>query len=213
MKCCAKCNNTLSLDSFYKSKKAADGVQSWCISCKQLWQKSNKAKKILYQKKYRMVNRNLLRLKNKEYYIANRTKRLLYHKKYDKDHAEKRRASARIRRHNRTPMRKLSDAMSCGIRMALINGKFGVHWENIVSYTARQLKLRLEGLFANGMTWDNYGKWHVDHIIPISFFEYKTPMDVEFKMCWRLENLQPLWAKDNLKKGSKIPTVQMKINL
>ena len=54
------------------------------------------------------------------------------------------------------------------------------------------------------MTWGNYGKWHVDHIIPQAFFKYTSTDDVEFKYCWSLNNLQPLWAKDNIKKKDKI---------
>ena len=63
-----------------------------------------------------------------------------------------------------------------------------------------------------GMNLENYGKWHVDHIIPVSFFKFKNTDDVEFKMCWRLENLQPLWEKDNLEKIDKMILWRKKIN-
>jgi hypothetical protein len=54
------------------------------------------------------------------------------------------------------------------------------------------------------MTWKNYGKWHIDHIRPISSFKI-TGIDCEdFKKCWSLSNLQPLWAFDNLSKGTKL---------
>ncbi|KKL13648.1 hypothetical protein LCGC14_2523640, partial [marine sediment metagenome] len=45
---------------------------------------------------------------------------------------------------------------------------------------------------------------HIDHIIPIASFNYKTYNDEEFKQCCSLKNLQPLWAKDNRRKYSKI---------
>jgi len=56
------------------------------------------------------------------------------------------------------------------------------------------------------MTWDNYGRngWHIDHIIPISFFEFKSVNDTEFKYCWNLNNLQPLWESENISKGNKL---------
>ena len=54
------------------------------------------------------------------------------------------------------------------------------------------------------MTWDNYGEWHIDHIIPISYFDYSSYDDETFKICWDLNNLQPLWAKDNLIKSNKL---------
>jgi 5-methylcytosine-specific restriction endonuclease McrA len=47
------------------------------------------------------------------------------------------------------------------------------------------------------MTWENYGEWRVDHIKPISSFNFTDINDDEFKKCWPLENLQPLCEKEN----------------
>lgn len=80
------------------------------------------------------------------------------------------------------------------------------HWESIVGYTLQDLKEHLEKQFLPGMSWDNYGRkgWNIDHIIPIRFFRYNDMRDVEFRYCWSLDNLQPLWEKDNLEKGDKV---------
>ena len=50
------------------------------------------------------------------------------------------------------------------------------------------------------MSWDNYGKWHIDHIIPLSSANSEDDI---YKLC-HYTNLQPLWAEDNLKKSNKI---------
>jgi hypothetical protein len=71
-------------------------------------------------------------------------------------------------------------------------------------YTIEELKNHLEKLFKSGMNWDNYGKWHIDHVIPDIYFNYISTKDVEFKKSWDLNNLQPLWARDNIKKGCRI---------
>jgi len=63
-----------------------------------------------------------------------------------------------------------------------------------------ELKFYLEKKFDENMSWDNYGKWHIDHIIPLS--SAKTEEDI-IKLC-HYTNLQPLWAEENLKKGCKI---------
>lgn len=77
-------------------------------------------------------------------------------------------------------------------------------WEKLVGYTLKELKGHLEKLFLNGMTWANYGEWHIDHVVPVVAFDFSNPFQSSFKECWALSNLQPLWAVDNKKKGAKI---------
>ena len=60
----------------------------------------------------------------------------------------------------------------------------------------------LEGKFKDKMTWENYGEWHVDHIIPVSSFNLLD--EEEQKKCFNYKNLQPLWAEENLSKGNAI---------
>lgn len=57
-------------------------------------------------------------------------------------------------------------------------------------------------MFTNGMTWDNYGQWHVDHIRPCALYDL-TKEDQQMA-CFHYTNLQPLWAKDNMSKGVKV---------
>lgn len=74
----------------------------------------------------------------------------------------------------------------------------------LLGYTLEDLRSHLEKQFTEGMSWDNYGEWHIDHIIPQSFLPYNSPEDENFKKCWNLNNLQPLWAIDNIRKSNKI---------
>ncbi len=64
------------------------------------------------------------------------------------------------------------------------------------------LKGYLEAKFKEGMTWDNHGEWHVDHIKPCASFNLTDESDIN--KCFHYTNLQPLWASENLSKGSKI---------
>ena len=74
----------------------------------------------------------------------------------------------------------------------------------LLGYTLEELMSHLEKQFTEGMTWDNYGEWHVDHKIPMTSFNFETTDDPEFKLCWCLANLKPLWGPDNLSKGTKL---------
>jgi hypothetical protein len=64
---------------------------------------------------------------------------------------------------------------------------------NLLGYSASELKKHIESLFLEGMSWENYGDWHIDHIKMVSTFDKETPMNIVNS----LDNLRPLWAEDN----------------
>ena len=72
----------------------------------------------------------------------------------------------------------------------------------LIGCNIKFLQEYLEKKFKEGMTWKNYGKWHIDHIRPCASFDLSK--HEEQKKCFNYKNLQPLWAKENLKKGKKI---------
>jgi hypothetical protein len=67
--------------------------------------------------------------------------------------------------------------------------------------TLVELRQHLESQFLTGMTWENYGEWHIDHIRPLASFDLNN--SDELKLAGNFKNLQPLWAKDNQAKGDK----------
>jgi len=71
----------------------------------------------------------------------------------------------------------------------------------LLGCTIEDLRLFLETEFSEGMTWENYGEWHIDHIRPCASFNLEDPE--EQKRCFHWTNLQPLWAQDNMRKGAK----------
>lgn len=93
---------------------------------------------------------------------------------------------------------RINDAVSSNIYCALKDKKNGRTWESFVGYTLAELMCHLESLFVDGMKWGNYGEWHIDHIKPRCLFSVDEILE-----CWKLSNLQPLWAEDNMKKHSK----------
>tara|TARA_R110002033_G_scaffold64766_4_gene115698 strand:- start:21282 stop:21863 length:582 start_codon:yes stop_codon:yes gene_type:complete len=72
----------------------------------------------------------------------------------------------------------------------------------MLGYTCDELVSHISGLFIDGMSWDNYGEWHIDHIVPLTWWFENGITDPSRTNA--LINLQPLWATDNLVKGCKI---------
>ena len=84
---------------------------------------------------------------------------------------------------------------------ALKNFKKSKSTETLVGCSFEDLKAHLESQFKDGMNWENYGQWHVDHIRPcVSFDLAKKSEQLE---CFHYTNLQPLWAEENIKKSDK----------
>lgn len=180
----------------------------------------NKKKKKEYRKRYYQENKEKRRQTVAKYYQRNKENikkySYQYHqdnkikrKKYYQDNKDRRRKYLNDRYKNDIIFR-LNLNLSSSIRQSLKSNnlsKGGRHWEDLVGYTVYEFKKHIEGMFKPGMTWGNHGinGWHIDHIVPKHFFKYKDVRDVEFKYCWSLENLQPLWAKDNMSKNGKIP--------
>lgn len=90
-------------------------------------------------------------------------------------------------------------------RFVKTKGKIG--FSKSIKIDFEKLKDHLERLFKDGMSWENRNKWHIDHKKPLSKFKYinddGTPNLEEIRASWAIENLQPLWDKDNLSKGAK----------
>ena len=104
----------------------------------------------------------------------------------------------------KNPKHLLSGRMYAALRREIKKYKLGVSTTNTLNnlYSIEELYNHLESQFTEGMSWDNMGEWHIDHIRPVASFNYTTTECEDFKKCWALNNLQPLWAKDNMSKGN-----------
>lgn len=108
----------------------------------------------------------------------------------------------------RTPLQsKISKNMRCLLNVKLKNhgtSKFRQKTFDILGYSVDDLIRHLESQFEPWMTWDNYGKWEIDHIVPDSFYNYSSIYDVAFRESWKLSNLRPLEKSLNASKGAKL---------
>ena len=91
--------------------------------------------------------------------------------------------------------------MRSSLRRVLKTEKNG-RTEHVLGYSRYELRSHIERQFLKGMSWDNHGEWHIDHITPISVFLEQGISDPRVINC--LTNLKPIWAKDNLSKNNKL---------
>lgn len=103
------------------------------------------------------------------------------------------------------PTYVINDRIRSSMYGALKNKSDGGTWEKLLNYTRKDLIKHLESKFKKGMNWENYGDWHIDHIIPLCNSKYRSFSDLKgIRKFWFLDNLSPLWAKENLKKSGKM---------
>ena len=101
------------------------------------------------------------------------------------------------RHYNKNPLPQVIRVM---LRRCLRGNEKDCSSFSMIGYTPAELREHLESRFSPGMTWDNYGDWHIDHIKPVSAFLNEGETDPS--VINSLSNLQPLWACENLKKGA-----------
>ena len=160
-------------------------------------------------KKWREKNKETLKEYVKTWYEQNKEHRKEYLKEYREKNMDSIRKTKRdYQQHLRDtdPTYKLISYFRTAIYQVLkeSNVEKNKYYFDILQYTPEQLITHLELQFKDDMSWDNYGKWHVDHIKPISSFNIVEMGDEEFMKCWSLGNLQPMWGEENIRKSNKI---------
>lgn len=136
---------------------------------------------------------------NKIYRHANLEKVRKLSQKWEKENRSYRTSQRKIRYHLDEKFRltvilrnRFYELVSKGWKSQSVLKLLGCSLEELKSY--------LEGKFREGMNWENHGQWHIDHIKPCSSFDLSKKEERE--ICFNYKNLQPLWALDNLVKGS-----------
>lgn len=185
-------------------KHHASGLCRQCY--KRLWRQNN-PRKVKAAAKYRYQNnKEKIKAQNK----ANRLKNVIESKLRDKIYKQKTKAMRsewsrkyRTIRYHSDLKFKLKSNLRCRVWAALqLKGATKSQKTlDLLGCSIEFLKKYLENQFKNGIGWNNYGEWHVDHRIPCDRFDLTKPE--EQRKCFHYTNLQPLWATDNLKKGAK----------
>ncbi|KKM66622.1 hypothetical protein LCGC14_1479420 [marine sediment metagenome] len=172
------------------------------ISQSKNYYKQNKEQITEYKRKYYQIHKFHLNKKNQEW----RKKHLNQYRRVRKRWEKLNRAKLTqktIKKLQTDVNFRLRCYLSRNVRRALKNQSCRKNTKTmqLLNCSILDLKQYLKNKFTKGMSWKNYGKWHIDHIKPCSLFDLSDTL--EQKKCFHYTNLQPLWAKDNFKKGAK----------
>ena len=205
MKTCTRCKAEKEFTEFNKDKTRHDGLFPQCIECKKNnykenylktrddkikkareWVLNNKEKRKEYRKVYNIKNKESNNKSCREWYSVNKQKVNEYYKK----------------RKENDPLFKLRCNIATLIRFYIKKQGYSKKSKTlkILGCTIEEFKVHLENKFVDGMTWDNHGEWHLDHIYPVSLAKDEE----ELIRLNHYTNFQPLWALDNIRKSNKI---------
>lgn len=141
-------------------------------------------------KKWRENNRERARELGRNYYYRNREKVIKANYMY------------RVRRIETDPIYKVPMILRSRLNSALKSNSKSLKTLEYLGCSIDEFKKYFESKFSKGMSWDNHGEWHIDHIIPLSSFNLAC--EDEIRRACNYLNLQPLWAADNYKKSNKL---------
>lgn len=206
---CVDCKELIPIVLFNKDKSTKSGLMTRCKKCSnnrtKEWRSKNIDKVLQYGRDKYIKTREERINYSKKYRAENPDKVKEYRNEYNRTHKEELKEKRKIycRDKYKTDVTyRIRHSMSHRFRDAVVLKQQGRSWNEYVDYSVDDLLTHLEKQFVDGMSWDNYGEWHIDHRIPIASFDLTNVEQI--KDCWSLSNLQPLWAIDNMKKKDKV---------
>lgn len=179
MKICSKCGKEKEFNCFHRSKQFDSGYYSSCKECRKG-----------ESKRFYEENKEVKKKQSNEYYYAN------------KDTIQKQKNEYNIKKRKEDPKFLLTRRLRNRLYYALKQKfwKKDTKFANYIGCDLEFLKTHMESQFIDGMCWENQGEWHIDHIIPLVSANTEDEL---YALC-HYTNLRPMWALDNIKKGTKL---------
>lgn len=205
MKRCTACNEVKAVSEYGVCRKNKDGLRGQCRACRHKEYLDNKEVHNQRTRENYLKNRSHYLRLNKQYRQANTDWYKNYNKQYYRKNAEKIKQNAKNSLYRRIESdegfkilqrcrKRIYDALKGYVKVG--------RTAELVGCSVDQLKEHIENQFRDGMSWSNYGEWHIDHIMPCAMFDFKE--EKQQKRCFHYSNLQPLWASENLSKSDKV---------
>lgn len=135
-------------------------------------------------KRWKQLNPERVKEQNRSWAKNNKDRRKTHRQKYQK-----------------TLHFRIKNSLRTRLRLALLTKQKTGSAVRDLGCSISEFKIHLENQFQEGMSWENYGEWHIDHIRPLSSFDLSDRE--QLLVACHYTNLQPLWAADNLSKADK----------
>lgn len=135
-------------------------------------------------------------------YIRNPERFRAKARRYQKAHRAELREYDRAHWYDRPEVHRIRKATATMMVAHLRERKRHFRADKIVGCAPEFFRDYIEGKFEPGMSWDNHGEWHIDHIRPLSSFDFKAHPEDTYR-AGHYTNLQPMWAKAHLIKGAR----------
>lgn len=190
---CSQCGEWKPFDSFVKDPRKKLGITANCKACRAANSRAFRIKNPERTKQWRASTAEC-----RKYYHENK-ERIKERRRIKRiENREKITEAARYRRlmdpRHDLLLKMRSRLKECIRKIA--NGRATSDFNPLISCSLLELKAHFEAQFRDGMTWDNSGEWHADHIIPCA--AYKLDSEESKRNCFHFSNLRPLWKEENL---------------
>lgn len=204
MKICSKCRTEKELKDFSKDKKNKDGLDCRCKNCIKEYKKKYYEENKRVVRKYQNENKENIKQKRKEYIKENREKLNQQKREYwknNRDTCNRRQREYHKEKIKNDPIFRLKRNLRSLAHRAMIRGHKSASTQELLGCTWEEARIHIENQFTEGMCWENYPEWEIDHIKPIASFSDLTDPEQQ-RQCCHYTNYQPMWAKENRSKSS-----------
>lgn len=177
---CSKCDQVKTRDEFRSDTRSRTGLHSWCRQCHR--NSTNEH-----------IKTDHGRQKQEDYKKS--------------DHGRLMRSKSRKEKWTTDPKYKMTEILRKRLRNALKRARHRKAVKcastlHMLGCSIDEFIKHIEQQFQPGMSWQNHGVWHIDHVLPCASFDLTDPE--QQKTCFNFSNMQPLWAKDNISKGCRL---------
>lgn len=200
LKKCCRCQENKSTDDFCRNKRSKDGLNWECKTCvsNRCRTKEYRAKVKVYLANRTEEHKSKEKRQKEEYFRKRRDQKAKYDIEY------RNRNKRRIQEYKKNweqknrdnPIRKIKTNLRRRVMHVLKGNLKADKTFALIGCTAEEFKRHLESLWLPGMSWENYGEWHIDHIRECFRFDLSDPE--QQRICFHYTNQRPLWKRDNL---------------